>query len=256
MSALLVYANQLYRATLSLPKQNMQVVLVEDSFHFSSAALTDELLQYRASMQAFRERLLVKGYKVSYVEIGEIDTLPQILQDAAGQSRHVAGYSLATHPLAKARQSLIRHTSLKFTELPTPGIYFTKEYMALQFPVLKRSLPELPEFGDSDRYVQAAAEYIQEVRPHTPVPVQRLPIAYSDASELVEHAVVSTAEATRKLIQSAVAWCLYQGLLTPAAIAEIVAEYGAFHRVQQAAQERLLRFLMGDTEYRWLRRGR
>ncbi len=256
MSVLILYPNQLYRATLSLPKQNVQVLLVEDEFHFGPTMSPDELLQFRASMRAFRERLLVKGFAVEYVETAEIATLPEILKKLAGATKQVASYALGVHPLAAKHKELLRTSALKCTELPTPGIFFSKEYAALQMPALRRSLVTLPEFGEPDRYIDEAIEYVGGLRDTKTTPIQRLPIAYSDAGELVEHAVVTTDEAARKLIQRAVAWSLYQGLLTPAAIAETVAEHGAFHKVPTKAQERLLRFLLGDTEYRWLKRGR
>lgn len=106
----LIFPNQLTKASLSLPKDE-KVVLVEAPWYFRSPTATKaQLVTYRAALQALRERFLVKGYEVEYLDAASFPTFAAMVDHLAS-----AGLtSVATYPFTGKREEaeVLKHLAV------------------------------------------------------------------------------------------------------------------------------------------------
>lgn len=223
--AFLIFPHQLFKIHLKRPKSTTFILIEDERFFQSFPFAKQKLVLHRASMQALRERLLVKGYQAEYIEAkrGLAGAL-SFMKDEKIES--VSYYELIDAELdAVVTQSLQEY---KRTVLPSPAFvssetylrqFFSKnplEKMPLYIDMRKRlkllvdmagrpeggkwifipkevSLPaeyQLPEVGapEESRYVDEAIEYVEHHFPTNPGVAHpfHYPVTFADAEDWLE----------------------------------------------------------------------
>jgi deoxyribodipyrimidine photolyase-related protein len=149
MRALLLYPNQLFEAAVKLPKDTVFFLIEDERFFRRFRFHKHKLVLHRASMQAFRERLLIKGYQVHYIESERATSVAAALDFvvAAGLS-DLATYELNDRPLEEALRAFAAEAELDLTILPSPQFLTPEKVRTAHF---SKSNPRFDEFYQAQR---------------------------------------------------------------------------------------------------------
>jgi deoxyribodipyrimidine photolyase-related protein len=118
----LVFPHQLFKTLFTVPK-TIPFCFIEDSRYFREVPYhAHNLVLKRASMQATRERLLVKGFQVQYFDTVQYPTLSEVFAELAKQGvREFQYYETVDHVLEAEVTSLAQKHGIHATCLQSPG---------------------------------------------------------------------------------------------------------------------------------------
>lgn len=255
----LVLPTQLHRSILTLPREQ-KVVLVELPKYFRSQRATKaELVTYRASLQALRERLLVKGYEVEYLEAPAFSSLQSVLKHLAA----AGATSLQTYPLPsfKEEHELVKACKLLGISLKvvaSQGFLFQSEWLpelrgeervASRFTSFLRQklkllvdgngnpvggswkLPQVPKrkytlevtLPERNRYVEEAAAYVAKHFPRVKGGVAGVPspVTFADAEDQLEYVLEGDWQASpEQICERYIMPSVVLGLLLPGTVVQ------------------------------------
>lgn len=220
----LIFPDQLFKDAFKLPRQT-PFYIVESAHFFTNVPFhKQKLVLHRASMQAFRERLLVKGFQAEYIEAGQnlrIDdvvvmikkigaTKLKMYEPADMRIRHEVTEAAVRHDvvidwqqspgfflkhdeavmlqaasLRTVYQSVrTRHNLLMEDGKPVGGKW---QYVTKQKTSLDAEAPEV-NVPDDTRYEREAITYVQKHFSRNPGSATDFfyPVTYADAEEWLE----------------------------------------------------------------------
>lgn len=141
--AVLVYPHQLFEENILLSQERV-IFLIEDPLFFTQYTFhKQKLVLHRASMKAYGDLLITKGYSVEYCSVHELQdtaTITKILQSKSIKHVHffdVVDDWLQTRLLKALQQSGITHTlyetPLFLTDRATLSTYFASQHGKRQY---------------------------------------------------------------------------------------------------------------------------
>lgn len=176
MQAFLLFSHQLFADVTKEPRHTV-MYLVEDSRLFRANGNPAKAIFHRASLQAIRERLLVKGFVVRYLGADEHPRLEDSLAVLAREHPEVVRYfDLLDSNLGKLIQSILKKESIPSIVLPSP---------AASVKVVQRTdfIPTVLPPIEPNRYVEEAAHYFLRLVPTTVEISFAYPVTKGDAEE-------------------------------------------------------------------------
>jgi len=221
----LVFPDQLFKALFTLPK-TLRRCFVEDERYFRELKFhKHKLIFHRASMQAARERLLVKGFNVEYYDTIQMPHLTDVFEDLQKKGiTTIHYYEITNKQVAAEVKELAKKYHFTCTVLSTPAFFLgvdTLQKAKLSFsafyekqrkhlnlliekgkPVggkweleapIAKTLPKgeaLPivHIPEHNRYVEEAIEYVDKYFSKNIGSVDNFvfPVTYADAEDWLE----------------------------------------------------------------------
>lgn len=179
MQAFMLFSNQLFPEVVKQSPMSV-IFLIEDTRVFQPDADPAEAIFHRASLQAMRERLLVKGFAVRYFGADEYNDLTQALEALAGEHPEVTRYyALEDAKLAEQVKTFFDYQELSLIELASP---VPKVKITAKTGFVPRVLPPI----EPNRYVEEAALYYGQLVPITQEIEFAYPVTKGDAEEWVD----------------------------------------------------------------------
>ncbi len=253
----LVLPTQLHRSILNLPREQKVVVVELPKYFRNQKATKAELVTYRASLQALRERLLVKGYQVDYLEASVHPSLQSVVKHLAASGVT----ALQTYPLPtmKEERELVKVCKLNRISLEvvaSQGFLLTEslrnelkgeEKVGSRFTAFLRQklsilvdgkgdpvggswkLPQVPKrkytlaitLPERNRYVEEAATYVAEHFPRVKGGVAGVPspVTFADAEDQLEYVLEGDWQAAPESVcEKYVLPSVMLGLLLPSTV--------------------------------------
>ena len=225
-TAFLVFPHQLFKDLFSYPKST-RFCFVEDEYSFRAFPFhSHTLVLRRASMQATRERLLVKGYQVQYFDCILQSNLESILTELHEQGiQTIQCYELIHHQLAHELALVATTLDMTVEFIPTPGFLLQEKWVkkycdgspftfdqfyiqarkklqilvengkpvggVWQLPIVQAvKIPKIPEIHipEHTRYSDEAIEYVKKYFPKNPGNPENavFPVTYADSEDWLE----------------------------------------------------------------------
>lgn len=138
----LVFPHQLFKITKNFPK-DVTFAFIEDELYFRQFPFhKQKLVLHRASMQALRECLLVKGFRVEYYASVDFPTWEHIVKAlSALKPTEIRHFDVADDWLSQRIRDMAVTLGVKHTEVPTPAFFLQKKDIA----AYKGALPDRDE---------------------------------------------------------------------------------------------------------------
>ncbi|MFZ5908301.1 MAG: cryptochrome/photolyase family protein [Nitrospirota bacterium] len=129
--AVVIFPNQLFDVHPAMAK-NRKVFLLEDARFFPDFWFhKKKLILHRESMQAYRERIISKGYRVQYIECQKGDTDSLLFPQCKKQKIEVIYHAEITdHALEDRFQRNLKKHELKDISFPTPNFLTSADWLA------------------------------------------------------------------------------------------------------------------------------
>jgi hypothetical protein len=179
MQAFLLFSHQLFADAAKQPRTST-MVLIEDARLFQTGGNPSLAIFHRASLQAVRERLLVKGFAVRYMGADEYPTLEAAFSALMHDHPEVVRfYEVGDANLQKQLESLLKKSGTPYLiqPVPTPRIK-----VATQRSFIPKVLPPV----EPNRYVEEAALYYGQLTQETQEIEFAYPVTRGDAEEWIE----------------------------------------------------------------------
>jgi deoxyribodipyrimidine photolyase-related protein len=276
--ALLIFPNQLYRTALSVPKDTKVVLVEAPAFFFAPNVTKAELVTYRAALQALRERFLVKGYEVTYLEARQIRTSAALVSELASLGlKKLSTYSMDAKEEEIKLQRLMLSQKVSLTVLAGQAYLVTEDVQAGELPPQSYSkfaawlrqklqilvdptgsplggswqLPQAPKrkykleitLPERNRYVVEAAKYVAKTFPRVRGGVAGVssPVTFADAEDQLEYVLEGDWQASPEHIcERYIMPSVALGLLPPSSVVTRIMQ----QNVPVATQEAFLRPLL------------
>lgn len=196
----LVFPHQLFKSLFTVPK-SIPFCFIEDEHYFRHIPFhKHKLILHRASMQAIRERLLVKGFQVSYFDTLHAPTLEGVFAELKKQRiRTVRYYEVIDADLEKRLAVMFKKFEITPEVLRTPAFLVATEDLELEKKT-KKKLNFASFYRDQRKKLQLltehgkplGGEWMPKAFPPTPIPLgHEIPaIHVSDYNRYVEEAMV------------------------------------------------------------------
>lgn len=179
MAVFLTFSHQLFNEASRLPV-GTELFLIEDARCFRPQADAATAVFQRAAFQAFREKLLVKGYTVHYLDAETYPSLSDALEAVfARNPKTVSLYATGdTHLDRQVQSACTKHdTEVTFLESPAPHV---------KVRTSRAYVPQVLPPVEPDRYVQEAFGYYSRLVP-TAQPIEfAVPVTPGDARDWLE----------------------------------------------------------------------
>lgn len=278
----LLFPHQLFKASLKLGKERVISMVEEESFFHKGETSRQKLIVQRASMQALRERLLVKGYEVHYFDSASFSNLEKVIKVLKKE-----GFSQVVHynlygTLAEKLTTFLKQAGLGEESVESPGNivsetwlrkYLTKESRPsvrtfsealvnhLGFTssgtvtTLAKQSAKLPLYLEPDRYIDEAIEYVRTNFSNNPGTLANpgLPITYADAEDWLEAFVSSRLQGGSKRQDEVLEDILNLGLLTSEQVVSAVRSYIENNKKAAPAAAGFIQEMIGQREFERLK---
>lgn len=273
----IVFPHQLFRVLLIKPKDTIFVMVEDESIFRQDPPNLHQIFLERAAMQAFRERLLVKGYKVEYFDTVHYQRLEQVFTALAAKKVPALQLFELDNPELEARliqQANRQKIKLSFDSTPaflTTPAWLTKNFSRKSLtperlfqglqerfgteikngkrrtttdanpPTLELELPP------ANRYEEEALQYLQkQYQVGQELDGFAYPVTHADAEDwLLDFLEKGYGVEQQQVLVPALAI----GLLTPE---QIITRALRLHKKEQLPQNRLeplLFWLLGEREF-------
>jgi deoxyribodipyrimidine photolyase-related protein len=246
----LVFPHQLFKSALSASKNTVFYLIEDEHFFRSRNVLKERLLFHRASMQAFRERLLIRGNTVNYCDTIGFPNLKSVINllQANGVTE-VRWHALRFPELEGQLLTLCEQAGIDWHVLPSPiqQHFLLPDVQAKRLKLLSLPVTWHPE---PNRYVEDAAEFVEKYFTKQSGSTQNFvfPVTYDDAQDWLEdfltHHLALFAQFGGTLFrQSPLPLLLGIGLLTSDQVEKTAREFGKQHKFSAQALHALLRLI-------------
>jgi deoxyribodipyrimidine photolyase-related protein len=133
-SIFVVFPHQLFKALFTFPR-TQPFCFIEDERYFRQLPFhKHKLVLHRASMQAVRERLLVKGFQVSYFDTLHAPTLEAVFKDLRKQKiTTIEHYELVDDDVEKRLEKICTEQGITRNILPTPAFLAETSWLLKKF---------------------------------------------------------------------------------------------------------------------------
>lgn len=243
-----IFPHQLFKEALSLPKDTPFYLIEDERFFHRATATKERIAFHRATMQAFRERFLIKGYQVHYLDAVEFPTLKSVVsclqKEGIGEVRW---YALGYPELEDQFLGLLERATIGWEVLRSPVLSEMSEVRAKRI-----NLPKLPAswHPEPNRYVEEAVEYTQVhfARHAGSLEQFTYPVTYDDALDWLEDFLLHRLPFFAKnggtvFRQSPLPLLMGIGLLVPHQVRELAKKLAAEHRISQESLHALLKLV-------------